>query len=112
MATIKKLDEMVGRTVKTVEKIRAEYGRTYETYLLLTFTDGDRCMIGVPGGGGIPYDPNPPLEHMKHAPNYFTPEDMAERARKDAEIARRRKAESDRAKRQELEKLKKELGEG
>lgn len=100
--------EMIGKTIKSVEVIRAEYGRTYSHYTCIVFEDGSKIMLC---DATIPYKPNPDQEEMSKAPNYFTPDDIAERVKKDEERKRKKIAEDLYYKKCQLEKLKKELGE-
>jgi hypothetical protein len=50
---------MIGKTIRSAELIAAEYGRTYDRYLCLTFTDGTRLMLGTVVGGPEAVSPNP-----------------------------------------------------
>jgi len=102
-----KLDfrELVGEEVKSIESIRAEFGRTYDTYLLITCESGKRILMY----GGNPYDPNPKLEQMRET-TFFTPGEIAERILWDESVKRRKIKEEDERKRREYENLKRQLG--
>ena len=102
-----KLDfrELAGEVVKSIESIPAEFGRTYDTYLLITCESGKRVLIH----GGNPYDANPKLEQMR-ATTFFTPDEIAERVRWEEAVKRRKIEEEKERKRRELESLKRELG--
>ena len=52
--------DLVGKTIQSAEFITAEFGRTYEGYLCLVFTDGTKQMIAVTSNGLNLYNPNPP----------------------------------------------------
>ncbi len=70
-------DGLLGRMISTVERINAEHGRTYSSYVCLTFTDGSKLMLS----GGIPWSPKPEIEEMKKAHNFFSPDDIANAVR-------------------------------
>ena len=98
-------DKLIGKTIKSIEVIPGECGRTYDAYLGFACTDGTRVMIF----GNNPYNPCPSLETMQNT-NFFTPEEIGDKASWDAAVKKR--AEEDRleSKRRELDRLKKELG--
>jgi hypothetical protein len=99
--------DLVGRTIASVEVIQAEYVRTYNHYACITFTDGTRVIFS----GGIAYSPHPPLDEMRKAPKFFTPEEIANVVLQEERERRRRMDEDLATKRQYLAALKKELGE-
>jgi len=101
-----KLKDLIGKTVTNIEVLRAEYGRTYNNYLCFTCSDGTRVLLY----GGEPYGPNPDLKEMRRV-KFFTPEEIAEKVKKE-EIRRREKiAEREQLERREYERLKKKFGE-
>lgn len=102
-----KLDihELKGETIKSIESIRAEFGRTYDNYILIACESGKRVLIY----GGSPYNPNPTLEEMRKT-TFFTPDEIAEKVRWEEAKKRRRQEEEEERKRKEYERLKKELG--
>lgn len=96
-----------GKTIKSAQMIKVEFGRTMDNYICFVFTDGSRFMIS----GGIPYSPNPDIEEMKKAPDYFSAQEISQKVLSD-ENKRRERIENDlKQKRYELDRLKKELGE-
>tara|TARA_Y100000034_G_C6832483_1_gene375907 strand:- start:112 stop:447 length:336 start_codon:yes stop_codon:yes gene_type:complete len=102
-------EDWVGKTIKSCEVIRAEHGRTYSSYLCVTFTDGSKHMISIFGFTRL-YDARPPVEEMKKAPNFFSPDDIADEVKRLEVENRKRVAEAKRHKEYQFEKLKKELG--
>lgn len=98
-------EELKGETIKNIESIPAEFGRTYATYLLITCESGKRVLIY----GGNPFEPNPELKQMRMT-TFFTPDEIAEKVRVEEERKRKRKEREQERKRKEYEKLKKELG--
>ena len=107
---MKELQEVVrmlqGKTITSVEPIRAEYGRTYTHYLCLTFSDGTKYMLH----GGIPYEPRPTIEEMQKASSYFTAEDIAAQVFRN-EQKRREQEQRERAhKLRTFRELQQELG--
>lgn len=101
-----KLKDLENKKIILIEKMRGEFGRTYDNYLCFTCEDGTRVMLH----GGEPFDPRPSLEEMRKV-NFFTPEEIG--AKLESIEREKRQREKDRLanKRRELEKLKKELGE-
>ena len=102
-----KLDfrELKGETIKNIEGIRGEFGRTYDNYISITCESGKRILIY----GGNPVNPNPTLEEMRKT-TFFTPDEIAEKVRWEEAKKRRRQEEIEERKREEYERLKKELG--
>jgi hypothetical protein len=94
------------KKVISIEKLRCEFGRTYDNYLCFTCEDGTRVMLH----GGEPFDPKPPLEEMRKV-NFFTPEEIGLKLEQIERQKRQREKDLLNKKRRELEKLKKELGE-
>lgn len=103
------IKQLIGKTIKSIEVIKAEYGRTYDYYTCFVCTDGTKLMVY--DGCRKPFSPNLEIEEMKKAPNYFTVEDIANRQ---LEIEKKRRyaiEEQRQKKKRQLESLKKELGE-
>ena len=102
-----KLDfqELKGETIKNIEVMSAEHGRTYNTYLLITCESGKRVMIH----GGNPYSPDPRPEDMRKT-TFFTPDEIAEKVRVEEIWKRAKQKEEEERKRRQYERLKKELG--
>ena len=92
--------------IVNIEKICAEYGRTYDYYLCFTCDDGSRVILY----GGEPYNPNPSLEEMRKV-DFFTPEEIGEKLEQIEREKRHRKQQELEDKKRQLQKLKKELGE-
>lgn len=84
--------ELKGETIRNIECIHSEFGRTYDNYLLITCESGKRVLIH----GRNPYESNPTLEEMRKT-TFFTPDEIAEKVRR--EEAKKR-----------AKRLKKELG--
>jgi hypothetical protein len=101
-------NEIVGKTIASAVIIRAEWARTYDRYLCLTFTDGTKKLIGVTGWDL--HDPKPSIEEMKKAPDYFSPEDIAARVLADEKESRRRASDIERRERAEFERLQERYG--
>lgn len=101
------LNQFAGKTISSVERIVAEYGRTYNHYLCFVFSDGSKSILY----GDEPYNPKPSLKEMRKAPNFYTPEDIADRVLRDEQESRRLAEQSRQQKLYQLEQLKKELGE-
>ncbi len=101
-----KITELTGKTISSCELINAEFGRTYDKYLCIVCTDGSKIIIHA----GEPWQPDPPIEEMKKAPNYFSASDIAYKVERDENLRRRRLQEDKERKQREFEKLKKELG--
>lgn len=97
---------MEGKTIKSVEKINAEYGRTYDIYICIVFTDNTKTLIH----GGLPYDPKPTAKEMSNAPKFFTPDDIAKRVKEDEQKKRRLIEEREDREKREYEALKKKYG--
>jgi len=95
-----------GETIVKVESIRAEYGRTYDTYLCFTCESGKRVLIH----GGNPYSPNIDIEEMRKT-DFFTPEEIGEKLAEIERQKRIRKQAQIEEKRRQLERLKRELDE-
>lgn len=98
-------EELKGETIKNIESIPAEFGRTYDAYLLITCESDKRVLIY----GGNPYKPNPKLKQMRRT-TFFTPDEIAEKVRMEESERRKRKEREKERKRKEYERLKKELG--
>ena len=105
---MKDIKEAVGKTIESVERIPAEYGRTYHSYTLIVFTDGTKVMQA---DGQPPWEPCPKLEDMQKASKFFTAEDIADKVLKIERAKRQKEKEQVDKKRRELERLRKELGE-
>ena len=97
--------ELEGETIKNIEAIRAEFGRTYDTYILVTCESGKRVLFH----GGNPWQPNPDLEEMRKT-TFFTPDEIAEKVRWEEAKKRAKQEEEKERKLKEYERLKKELG--
>lgn len=98
------LNQLKGETVKKIDIIRDEFGRTYDRYIGVTCESGKRILFY----GGDVYNPAPTLENMRET-DFFTPEEIAERLKWDEAVKRRRKEDEKERKLRELERLKKEL---
>jgi hypothetical protein len=93
-----------GKTIASVEQIGAEYGRTYDYYTCLTFTDGTKQLIGGPLN---PFKPRPSVEEMKKAPLFFSAEEIADEVLRLEIIAREQRKSYLESRRREYEQLKK-----
>lgn len=103
MKTIEK--ELKGKTIQSCEVIHAEYGRTYDQYICLVFTDGSKLILT----GSTPWEPDPPVDEMKKAPGYYSAVDIANKVERDENRRRARIAEDKRRDQQEYERLKKQF---
>lgn len=101
-----KIKDLEGKTIERIDVINAEFGRTYDRYLGFTCSDGTRVLLH----GGQPYDPKPKLEDMRKT-NFFTPKEIANKLEQIEIENRKKQQDSINAKRRELERLKRELGE-
>jgi hypothetical protein len=97
--------ELKGETIKDIDVIRAEFGRTYDNYILVTCESGKRVLFH----GGNPWQPSPTLEEMRKT-TFFTPDEIAEKVRWEEAKKRAKQEEEEERKRREYERLKKELG--
>jgi len=99
------LNNLVGKTVTSIETMKAEYGRTYDHYLAVKCSDGSRILFT----GWNVYDPQPPLVEMKKI-DFFTEEELIKKSesdiRKEVQYKRDRR-ERDLA---ELKRLQERLG--
>ncbi len=96
-----------GKTIQSIEVISAEFGRTYNSYTCIVCEDGTKIMLA--DGDSKPYNPKLKIDEMKRAPNYFTPDDIANRV-KAIEIDNRQRQKQDRERKtHEYERLKREL---
>ena len=102
-----KLLDCIGKTIKTVEIIGAEFGRTYYHYTCIVFEDGDKILLTH--DGREPYHPCIDPEEMKKAPNFFSVDDITNRVREIEEKRRRDNADYERRQKEEYEKLKKKF---
>jgi nitrate reductase alpha subunit len=102
-----KIEDIKGKTIQSAEIIRAEYGRTYNHYICIVFTDESKIMIA---GDDAPWNPDPEIEQMKKAPLFFTPDDIAEKVRYIEQEKRDRLKEEHKRKLDKFNELKKELG--
>jgi hypothetical protein len=99
---------LVGKTIQSIEIISAEYGRTYDSYTCFVCTDGTKIMLA--DGDSKPYSPKPKVDEMKKAPQFFTPDNIANRV-KEIEIDKRQKIKQEQERKtREYNSLKKELG--
>ena len=103
----KELKILEGKTIKSLEAIKGEYGRTYNQYICIICTCGTKVIIG----GGIAWKPNPDIEDMKKAPNFYSAQDIADKVLGMENNRRSREEDSKRRKLSELKRLKEELGE-
>lgn len=104
-----KVADLVGKTIQSAEAIGAEFGRTYNAYLCLVFTDGERQIMGLLHKNLELYNPKPPLEEMQNAPNFFSPDDIADKMREIEQGKRLAVKKLHERKVAEYEKLRKEL---
>ena len=97
-----------GKTIQSIEVISAEYGRTYNSYVCVVCEDGTKIILA--DGDSKPYEPKPKVDEMKKAPQFFTPDDIANRVR-DIEIDNRQRVKQEQERKtREYNSLKKELG--
>lgn len=101
-----KLKDLENKTIIKIETMKAEYGRTYDKYLCFTCEDGSRIMLH----GGEPHYPIPSIEEMRKV-NFYTPEEIGKRLELIEKEKRQREKELLNNKKQQLQKLKEELGE-
>ena len=103
---ITKIEELKGKTIRTVERIRGEWGRTYDNYVCITFTDGTRTILAAQ----FPYNPDPTVEEMQKAPEFFSPTEIAAKVQRDEERRRSLIRDEKERRRREYEELKKQFG--
>lgn len=104
----RKAEELTGKTIAWSGLIKPEWGRSDNGYLLLKFTDGTRQIVGI--RAFFFTNPDPTIEEMQKAPEFFTEEEVIA---KFADIERKRRnyaAEQLHKKREQYEQLRKELG--
>lgn len=97
-----KIKELEGRTVRSVEVIPAEFGRTYNEYICITCSDGGRFLIG---GSGALWNGAPRIGDMQKAPNFFSAEEIAARVLQEEKDRRQYMAQQEAQQRREYEKL-------
>ena len=102
---VHKIEELEGKTIVSAEFITSEMWGVGK-YIGLTFTDGRRLLIL----GSFPYKPDPNYERMKEHPNFFSPDDMAEKVKRDEEKRIEQKNRKIKEERREYEKLKVKFG--
>lgn len=107
MERLNSLREAIGKKLTSMEVISAEFGRTTNQYTCLIFDDTHKIIIE--GHGSYFPSPNPSIEEMKKAPNFFSAEDIANKVLKDEQKARQRKKEEEQKERAEYEALKKKF---
>jgi len=99
--------EFVGKTIVKVETMEMEYGCTYNTSIAFEFSDGSRGWLL--GGPGAHCEPSP-SENAIGKSTIITPEEFGRyQEAKHRRYLERKKSERIR-KEQELERLKRELG--
>jgi hypothetical protein len=102
----KKVEEMVGKTIKSADFIKRGF-EIGDNMLLLTFTDGTRQAIYAHSQSA--YDPRPPIQEMRKAVRFFTQDDLIKRVEwEEARKKSQKKAAKERRKR-EYDNLKKEF---
>lgn len=106
---INNIKDFNGKTISASELIQAEYGRTYDAYLCLVFTDGTKAMLGCVSHPINLYGPKPLIEEMKKAPSFFSPEDIAERVVIDERDRRQIITNQQQRDKNEYKRLKKKL---
>lgn len=94
---------LIGEKIVSIEVIDSEFGRTYTYYWCIILENGEKVIIG----GCVPCNPTPDPEEMKKAPNYFSPEDIANRVMKIEKDKRNRLLEKSQTEKREYERLKK-----
>lgn len=99
---------LIGKTIQSVEVIQAEYGRTYHQYTCFVCTDGTKLMVY--DGHDMPHDPHPEVDEMRNAPNFYSPQDIADEVLRREQANRKRLANQRSQKEAEFDRLKKELG--
>ena len=99
------IKELEGKTIRSIENIRAEYGRTVDNYICIVCSDGEKLLIG----GGTVWKPRPTVDDMKKAPNFFTAEEISDRVLWDEKARRTRDRESKESRKRQYEKMKKEF---
>lgn len=107
METTFSIGLLKGKTITSIEVIKAEHGRTYRHYTCFVCSDGTKLV--VMDGCAKPYSPQFSIEEMKKAPNYFTTIDIAQRTLEIEKRKRQLKKEQKEHKRRQYEKLKTEL---
>jgi hypothetical protein len=99
-------DALNGKTIDRIVHMRGEFGRTYDLYLGFICTDGTRVLLY----GGNPCSPAPTLETMKES-TFYTDDEIIEKETYLRVKREREEADYKARKKQELDRLQKELGE-
>ena len=75
------IKKALGKTIESVYTFEAEYGRTYDTYIGIVFTDGTRSMLGTNGSIYL-YYPSPSVKTIReNCPGFFRPGELEEAER-------------------------------
>lgn len=102
-------NKWVGKTIAKVELVKAEFGATFDTCVLFQFEDGSRGWSAGRGkASGIMTGPT--LEGAAKS-GIITAEEYGQMQAAHKRLRDERNADEARRKRAELERLKKELGE-
>lgn len=103
----KDVKHLINRTIRSIDLINAEYGRTFRHYLGITCTDGERVLLAADGNT---WNASPRIEDMR-SNRFFTPEEIALVLVYEEKEKRKREDSALQSKKLEYERLKKELGE-
>lgn len=101
---VKKLE---GKTIKEVEVIKAEFGRTFPSYICFTCEDNTRVLVGAVN---MFFDPEPDLSTMEKS-KFFTEKDTIKKRDEDIRKREEETKKSKEIRREEYERLKKEFEE-
>ena len=101
-----KISDLKGKKILNVEVMRAEFGRTYDSYICFTLENNERVLVH----GGEVCNPRPTIEGMRSV-NFYTPEEIGKKVELEEATKRREKENELDKKRRDFERLKKELGE-
>ena len=95
---------LIGKTIQNVSRFSAEFGRSYGMYLGIICTDGTRVMLN----GGEIYAPNPNLIDMIDSA-FFTDDEIRIKKERVEQDKKEREYIEIQRKKDELERLQKEL---
>lgn len=85
------ISECSGKTIESVHSCPAEYGRTFDAYTFVLFTDGTRSILGT--RPSLPWEPRPSLGDLASlSPSVFTMDELAD-AKRSEDAQRTREAQ-------------------
>jgi hypothetical protein len=91
-----------GKRIESIEIIESECLRSYVQYLCIVCQDGTKLLLY----GDTPAMADPDAEEMRKAPNFYTPEEIAEKVRREEYRKRNYQLDKEEKERREYDRLK------